>query len=191
MPAIRHPRVQVEELSSETELVHRRQVDSIYHYPWVRHVSGRMSIQDALAYIKPARRSGPKRVVLLLGNEFSPDSPYLRFGDCPLEAVLPMTFEPKRRPVPAYPVHQILSNWWALGVRLELAEERQIRFQRGPENEAEQAIWTMVQGTLAALDEELLEACRVWIASFWAAPLKYRHRWIAQQARRVLLTDLV
>lgn len=190
MPGIRYPRVQEEELSSETELVHRRE-DSIYNYPWVRHVNGLSSARDALAYIKPTGRDGSKRIVHLLGTDFTPDSPYLRFGDCPLEAILPMTFEPKRRPVPAYPVHQILSNWWALGVRLEVEDERRIRFQRAPENEAEQAIWTMVKGTLAAFDEALFEACRVWITSFWTAPMKYRHRWIAQQARRVLLTDLV
>ena len=157
----------------ETRLVHRKG-EPITHFPWVRHSFGWSGGDSRVrAYILPGKRLEGKRLAIVNPDDFAEDSPYRIYGDCPIEAILPATFAPGRRPVPAYPVHLILANWWALGVRLHVGDDGRLHWS------AKHPLESLIRGTLAAMDEPTREACRIWVASFWAAPEDARWRWIA------------
>lgn len=163
-------------LPSERRLV-IRQGNSLAYFPWVRHALGSNAREPGiLAYMAVKPGCCIRRMVWVNDTDFTEDNLYRVCGDCPYEAILPASFVPGRRPVRAYPAHPVLSNLWALGVRIQLDdEERLVWHDHTPVH-----LQAMVRGMFAAMDTETLDACRLWIASYWNAPETVRDRWIAK-----------
>ena len=170
------------ENGQERRLVHRRGKEPIEHFPWVRCPTGYVgSDSRVLAYIDRRATKGDrylgKRLALLNTDDYDSDSVYLMEGDCPVEAVLPASFLPNEKPIPAYPVHLVLSTLWAVGFRLRVSARGELFAEGKPWPSA------FVRGVLHSMRDDVFEACKLWVASYWGAPESVRYRWVAQGAK--------
>lgn len=180
-------------ISDELTLYQRVGVEPIQNFPWLREAF-RVDTKDFGCWIKRPRRRCSMEYHELRGlqkpdRDWNPpvddDSfSYVVAGDCPLEAVLPGSFQPKTPAIPAYPTHQMLSWLWRWGVRLTVTDQA-ITFHESvhisPSRQIGDVSYSFVRAVLGRLD---IEAVKMWIQSYWDAPPNVRWRWYPQAKRQ-------
>jgi hypothetical protein len=177
---------------------------ALWNYPWVRQQSsGRMNWErpphrrGIVARMTKRRRRGDhlveERIFVVHDNDYT--DVYGIEGDCPVEAVLPLSIWPNVKAVSAWPVHQLMSKVIARGAVIEMLTAKAAdrswlndpewfrrRYYSAPDG-IDPGVDEEVRALLDVLDDAYPVALELWIQSYLQAKPTERWRWSAQGVR--------